>query len=227
MQRFVRRIGGTAAVVLALYSLLTIAQMVLLGGAPRAADEMFHLLNTDRWIGLLRLDLPSLTVMPLYGLLFLGIHAVVNNRLSFFALVLVVTGVVLMFSVPTPFAALSLADHYAAATDDRARAELLQAGQSYLASDLWHGPRAMAGGFLIELGAFLTCIAMLPASAFSRLVAWSGIAIHGLDALHVVAMPFAPGLAATLLMIAGPFYPIWLALTGRALFRTATKATAV
>ena len=73
--RTVCRIGGVAALILIAYSLATMVQLVLLGGQPTTAAEAFDLLQRNRLVGLLRLDLPTLFVMPLYYLLFFGIYA--------------------------------------------------------------------------------------------------------------------------------------------------------
>lgn len=73
--RSVCRIGGVSALILIAYSLATMVQLVLLGGQPTTAAEAFDLLQRNRLVGLLRLDLPTLFVIPLYYLLFFGIYA--------------------------------------------------------------------------------------------------------------------------------------------------------
>ena len=57
------RIGGIAAFILIVYSLATIVQMVALGGPPTTAAEAFTLLQHNKALGLLRLDLPTVIVM--------------------------------------------------------------------------------------------------------------------------------------------------------------------
>lgn len=214
------RAGGVAALILCAYSLATIVQIVMLGGEPQSAAEMFDLLHRDRLVALLRLDLPTLFVVPLYGFLFLGLWAAMRSRtLSLIAAGVAIAGLALFLSGPTPFSMIPLADQYAAATSTPARTALLHAGEAYLASDMWHGAGAIVGGFMIEAAAFLACIAMLQTHVFHRSVAWLGLAVHGLDALHLVAMPIAPGVGAVLMMIAGPFHPVWLFLVGRKLIR--------
>lgn len=213
------RIGGASALILCFYSLATIAQMALLGGAPQSAAEMFELLHRNRLIGLARLDLPTLIAMPFFGLLFFGLLAALQrSALALTATALGVVGVALFLSGPTPFSMIPLAEQYAGATG-AAKAQLLEAGTRYLASDMWHATRAIAGGFMVEAAAFLMCLVMLRTRLFHPFVAWLGLALHGLDALHLAAMPFAPGTGAVLMMIAGPFYPLWMLLVGVKLFK--------
>ena len=57
------------------YSLGTMIQLAALGGQPKTAAEAFRLLQANRVLGLLRLDLPTVLAMPLYYLLFLGLFA--------------------------------------------------------------------------------------------------------------------------------------------------------
>ena len=58
------KIGGVAAFVLLAYSVLTLVQLMTLGGPPTTAKEAFTLLQESRAVGLLRLDLPTLIVVP-------------------------------------------------------------------------------------------------------------------------------------------------------------------
>ena len=58
------RTGGIAALILIVYSLATIVQLIVLGGQPATAAEAFRLLQSNRIIGLLRLDLPTVIAMP-------------------------------------------------------------------------------------------------------------------------------------------------------------------
>jgi hypothetical protein len=51
--------GGIAALILIAYSLATIVQLIVLGGQPATAAEAFRLLEGNRFVGLLRLDLPT------------------------------------------------------------------------------------------------------------------------------------------------------------------------
>ena len=73
------RIGGIAALLLVIYSLEMMVQMVILGGQPTSAAQAFDLLQHHRVWACLRLDLPTIAVMPLYYLVFLGLFAALRR----------------------------------------------------------------------------------------------------------------------------------------------------
>jgi hypothetical protein len=222
------RIGAVAAFVLIAYSLATMVQMVLLGGQPATAAEAFSLLQNHRAIGLLRLDLPTIALMPLYYLLFLGLYAALrrtNRAYALLATSLACAGLTLLLATPGPLSMLSLSDRYAAASSDAVRAQLLAAGEALMAADLWHGTGAILGGILLQCGAVLICCVMLRGSVFSKTTAWLGIAMHSLDLAHIVCGLFLPVFGIVFMAIAGPLYPIWFFLIGRTLLKLAAQKT--
>ena len=73
------RVAGIAAFILIAYTLATIVQLLVLGGQPATAAEAFGLLNTNRAMALLRLDLPTIVALPLYYILFLGLFAALRR----------------------------------------------------------------------------------------------------------------------------------------------------
>jgi hypothetical protein len=216
------RAGAIAAFALLAYSVGTMAQLAVLGGPPATAAEAFGLLRQNKVLGLLRLDLPTLTALPLYYVLILGLFAALRKVHPAFALAgtaLAFMGVTLMLSTPGPLAMLALCDRYEAAISEDARAQLLAAGEALMASDIWHGTGAVLGGILAQTGAVLISAAMLRSAVFGKITAWLGIAMHGLDLAHIVAGLVAPPAGFALLAVAGPFYPVWFFLVGRALLR--------
>jgi hypothetical protein len=220
------RMGGIAAYILIVYSLATIVQMVVLGGQPTSAAEAFTLLQHNKALGLLRLDLPTLAVMPLYYLLFLGLFAALRRSHPANALlstILAFVGVTLLLATPTALSMLPLSGKFAAATTDAARAQLLAAGEAILATDIWHGTGAILGGVLLQCGAVLICCVMLRGGVFGKATAWLGIVMHSLDLAHIVGGQFVPVAGVVLMAIAGPLYPVWLFLVGRRLLRLAGK----
>jgi hypothetical protein len=216
------RIGGISAYILIIYSLATIVQMVVLKGQPASAAEAFTLLQQNKALGLLRLDLPTLIVIPLYYLLFLGFFAALRrshlaNALHATALAFV--GVTLLLATPTALSMASLSDKFAVATSDAARAQFLAAGEAIMASDIWHGTGAILGGVLLQCGAVLICCVMLRGGVFGKATAWLGIVMHSLDLAHIVFGLFLPPAGFVFMAIAGPLYPVWLFLVGRRLLQ--------
>ena len=222
------RVGGIAALILIVYSLATIVQLVLLGGQPATAAEAFTLLQNDRMVGLLRLDLPTVVVMPLYYLLFLGLFAALRrtDRANvILSTVLAMLGTTLLLATPTALSMVSLSQKHAAATTEAARAQLLAAGEALLATDIWHGTGAIMGGVLVQCGAVMISVVMLHSSVFGRTTAYLGIVMHGLDLSHIVSGLFLPRSGVVLMAIAGPMYPIWFFLVGRRLLQLAAAGS--
>ena len=218
------RIGGIAALLLLIYSLATMVQMIALGGQPTSAAQAFDLLQHHRVVGLLRLDLPTVAVMPLYYLLFLGLFAALRTSdfaNSLLSTALAFVGVTLVLATPTALSMVPLSDKFAAAISDAARSELLAAGEAIMAADIWHSTGAIVGGVLLQCGAVLISVAMLRGAVFSKVTAWLGIVMHGVDLAHIVGGLFMPVSGVVLMAIAGPLYPIWFLLVGLRLLKLA------
>ncbi len=218
------RIGGVASLILVFYSLATMVQIVVLGGPPTSAALAFDLLQHHRLIGLLRLDLPTVLVMPLYYLLFLGLFVALRNSDRANALIstlLAFVGVTLVLATPTALSLIPLSDKFAAATDDAARNQLLAAGEALLATDIWHAASAIVGAVFLQSGAVLISVVMLRGEVFSKATGWIGVVMHGFDLAHIIAGLFLPIAGVVLMAIAGPLYPVWLVMVGLRLLRLA------
>jgi hypothetical protein len=224
------RFGAIAAFGLVLYCFLTIVQFSIVGvGVPPTAEGIFGILHRSRVEGLLRLDLPTVIAMPLYYLLFLGLFAAlrqIDRANTVLSAVLACAGTTLLLATPTGLSMLRLSDHYWAASTDAARMHYLAAGEAAMASDIWHGTGAIIGGVLLQCGGLLMCWVMLRGGIFSKITAWLGLVMFGLDLAHILAAPFLPLVANGLLAIAGLLYPIWFFLVGRRLLQIAGRKTA-
>jgi hypothetical protein len=218
------RVGAVSAFILLAYCVEMMLQITFLGGQPSSAAEAFQLLEANRLVGLLRLDLPTIFALPLYYLLFLALSAALwqlDGLKATISALLVFTGVTLTLATPMALSMVPLSAKYAAATTDAARNQFLAAGEAVLAADMWHGTGAYVGGLLVQCGAVLICVAMIRSSSFTRLTGWLGIVIHGLDLLHLIFGLLLPKLGAVLMVVAGMAYPVWFILVGRDLLRLA------
>jgi len=217
------RLGGVAALILLLYSVVTMIVLALFGVSPSTAAESFAMLQNSRIVGLLRLDILTVFVyMPLCYLLFLGIYVALrrtNGAYAALATVLVFVGITLFLATPSALSMIVLSDKYAVATTDAQRSQLLAAGEAILASDMWHGTGAIIGGMLLQSGALLISVVMLQGKIFSKAIAYVGIVTHGLDLAHLVVLFLVPRLGTILMIVAGTLYLIWLPLVGLRLFQ--------
>jgi hypothetical protein len=218
--------GGIAALVLVVYSLMTMVQLVVLGGPPATAAEAFRVLQSHKIVGLLRLDLPTVVVMPLYYFVFLGLFAALKRTdwaNAILSTTVAFVGVTLLLATPTALSMISLSQKYAAASTEATRTQFLAAGEAIMATDIWHGTGAIMGGVLVQSGAVLICFVMLRSSVFSRTTAYLGILMHGVDLARIVFGLFLPTSGVILMAIAGPLYPVWFFLVGRRLLKLATE----
>lgn len=215
-------IGGLICTILILYSLATMYVMFMIGTPPETIIECFTMLNENKFLGLLRLDILTVFTMPLYYVLFYSIYIALKSldgdalRIS---IILVFAGLTLFLATPSVFSYVHLSDKYAIATTQIEKSQLLAAGEAIIASDMWHGTGAKIGGLLIQVGALFFSIIMLKNKVFSKLTAITGILTHGLDLLHILIGFFIPGVGALLMAIAGTFYLIWFPLIGLRLFK--------
>jgi hypothetical protein len=184
------------------------------------------MLQENRLLGLLRLDMLTILVMPLYYLLFVSFYVILRQThagYALLALILGCAGVTLVLATPSAFSWLALSDKYRMATGIE-KDFLLAAGEAILASDLWHGSGALIGGLLLQTSLLLASLMMLRSTVFSRLTAWLGILTHGLDLLHLILAFLLPAGGVALMIVAGPLYLLWFPLLARDLFRLGRDA---
>jgi hypothetical protein len=196
--------------------------MSLVGGPPETIEQTFSILQDDKLSGLLRLDILTVLVMPLYYLLFYSLFVALKNTdhtISTISMILAFAGVTLFLATPSVFSYLYLSDKFAIAISDFQKNQLLAAGESILASDMWHGTGAKIGGLLLQTGAILISILMLRSNVFNKSTAITGIATHGLDLTHILIGFFAPSLGNIIMFIAGPLYLIWFPMVGFRLYK--------
>jgi len=222
------KIGAVAALILLLYSLVTMVILITIGGQPETAQEGFTMLQNNRLAGLLRLDVLMILIMPLYYPLFLGLYTALKKvqiTNSALAVVLVFAGLTLALATPSAFSWLALSDKFAAATSEAQKTLLLAAGEAILASDMWHGSGAITGGILLQTGALLMSVVMVQSQSFGKATAYVGIVTHGLDLLHILVGFFVPQAGFIMMAIAGPLYLVWFPLLARDFFRLSQSSS--
>jgi hypothetical protein len=214
---------GWVAWILLAYSLGTMFIMFVLGAPPTTPAETFKMLEENKLVGLLRLDLLTVLVyMPLFYLLFLGFYVALKKTHSVSAAIVMLlgcAGVTLFLATPSVFSWLALSDKFAAATGEAQKTLLLAAGEAILVSDMWHGTGAIIGAILIQVSTTLISIAMLSSNAFRKSTAYVGVDTHGLDLARLLLGFFLPSVGFGLMAIAGTLYLIWFPMLARDFFR--------
>ncbi len=217
-------IGAWTCLVLIIYSLITMLLLVFLGGPPETIGETYQLLQTNKFETLLRLDILTVFVMPVYYLMYFSIFVALkqtNFGLTSMATLLIFVGLTLFLASPSVFSFLHLSDKFALAQSEVEKNMLLAAGEAILSVDIWHGTGAVLGGLITHIGIVLVCVVMLQSDVFSKLTAYTGLFVHGLDLVHIAIGFFLPTASFILMAIAGPFYLLWFPLVGWRLFKLA------
>jgi hypothetical protein len=220
------RIGGVAALIFIVYSLSTMVILFVIGGPPETAVDTFKMLAENKLTGLLRLDVLTALIVPLYYPIFLSISLALrkkNTAIVMLGGLLAFAGITLFLATPSVFSLVNLNDKYAAATTAVQQERLLAAGEALLASDMWHGTGAMTGGVLMLLAALILSAVMLNSGRFTKATAYVGLLTHGLDLARIFLGLIVPQLGIILMAIAGPLYLVWFPLLARDLFRLGRK----
>jgi hypothetical protein len=216
------QLGGWTCMIFILYSIATMLIVSLIGGPPETVVECFAMLSENKLTGLLRLDILTVFVMPLYYILFYSLYHVLkpyDKGWITISVIFAFAGVTLFLAAPSTFSYLHLSDSYEGALSEIQKNNLLAAGESILATDIWHGAGPRIGGILIQSGALIISLLMLKNTVFSKLTAWTGIVMHGLDLAHIIAGFFSVVAGNMLMIIAGPLYPVWFLLIGLRFFK--------
>ena len=215
------RIAGITAFVLIGYSIVTMILLMTIGTQPVTVEECFAMLEANKLVGLLRLDLLTVLFIPLYFVLFLGLFYTLKESdfgLTTLSVLLVYIGVILFLATPSVFSWLYLSNRYAGAVTPEEQRRLIAAGEVLFASDMWHGTGAIVGSLLTEMGGVLISLVMLRSNVFSKLTAYIGLTTHGFDFLHILTGFFIPVAGSYLMSVAGILYLFWFFLVGRRLW---------
>jgi hypothetical protein len=196
--------------------------VALIGGPPQSAKECFDMIVQNRFTGLLRLDILTVFVMPLYYVLFFALYVLLKHRnppLISLLTAAVFAGVTIFLSAPSVFSFTQLADQYVSAATPEAKNSVLSAGQALLATDIWHGTGPMVGGILVQAAATIFSIAMRKEERLGKTLSITGVLTHGLDLAHIPMALIWPDLANGMMAVAGCLYLVWFPLLAAKLFR--------
>jgi len=132
----------------------------------------FTMLQFNRVVGLLRMDLLTVICIPLYFLIFLGIFIALkcgSRAYLILAIICVFVGVTLFIATPLVLSIMNLSDKYALATTKAEISQLIAAGEALLSAGMFHGTGAIIGRFLVEMGALIFPIEMVIGARLLRI----------------------------------------------------------
>lgn len=214
------RVGGVAALI-TLVAIPVQAFVFIAWPWPSNALESFTLLQSNKLIGLLNLDLLYVVDNALLILVFIALYIALRRTSESFAAIataLGLAGVVALFASNTAFEMLYLSDGYAAATTEAERSMFLAAGQAMLAT--YSGTTYQVSYVLGSISGIILSAVMLRSSAFGKVTGYVGIFSFAFGlGLYV------PEIGTYLALISViPFLAIWYILVAIKLFRLGRTA---
>ncbi len=187
---------------------------------PGNALDWFTLLQDNRLLGLILLDLFDIVNYLLVGLMFLALYGALrraNKSAMTVATACALVGVAVYLASNQAFAMSALSDHYAATNTDAQQAIFLAAGEALLAI---HNPNGIhLGLFLVALAGLMASLVMLRSSVFGKATGVVGLVANSLVLGYFVILPLAPEIAPLFPASSAPFRLIWYILIARRLFQ--------
>ncbi len=223
------KIGGIAALIATVLFVGDIVVLITGNAMLGNASSWFTLMQGDRVAGLLQLFFTDLIgVALMYPMLFAlyGVLRRTNEVYAAFATGLAFVGLAIVLATNVNYSMLYLNDQYRVATTAIQQAQIVTAGEPFVA--LLNGTGPLMGGLFLEGALVLLSIGMLQSNLFSKRIAYLGLVAHGLDVAHTLivlvlaplfGMTLASTLGAVLLSIGGTLQLIWYPLIGRRLIQ--------
>jgi hypothetical protein len=220
--------GGVAAIIAVVVfrrhfgtELTLLMDMGIIGmEPPSGAFDWFALLQDNRFLGLLLLDLFDIVNYLLVGLIFLALYGALrraNKAAMSVATASALVGIAVYLASNQAFAMLALSEQYAAASTDAMRAQFLAAGEALLAT---HNPAGVnLGLFLVALAGLIASVVMLRGRVFGKAAATVGVVANSLVLTYFVVLPVVPAIAFVFPAASAPFRLLWYILIARRLFQ--------
>ena len=195
---------------------------------PSSAFDWFALLQDNRLLGLLLLDLFDIVNYLLVGLVLLALYGAlrqVNKVAMTVAMASDLVGVAVYLASNQAFAMLALSDQYAAASTGAMQTTFLAAGEALLAI---HNPGGIQLGLLlVALAGLIASVAMLRSHVFGKTTAILGVVANSLVLTYFVALPVVPAVAFLFPAASAPFRLVWYILIAWRLFQLGRGAPEV
>lgn len=208
------RVGGAAALASAVFIPIQVIVFIV-WPPPSTVSGWFTLFQSNRFVGLLDLDLllvaDNLLLVPIFLALYVVLRRANESGMAI-ATALGFVSLVLFVASNPAFEILSLSNQYAAATTDAGRSTFLAAGQAMLAS--WQGSAFQAAYFVGSVAGIAIGVVMLQSGVFGRAAAL--MAILG----NAVAFGlYVPVIGVYISVFSVMFLEVWYILIARRFFQ--------
>lgn len=222
--RTLYRVASVAAVVI-LASLPVAVLAYVVAPTPSTVLGFFALLQSNRFVGVLDLDLSlmldQLIMIPIALALYVALRERNQSLMALATVGTIVGAVLIVVSREATFSMVALSDQYSASTSDTERATILAAGQTLLAT--FNGTAFSVGYVLGGLSGLVVSWVMLGSPVFSRATAWVGMAMYAL-----MLVPPTVGMWGVVLSLLSLIpLAVWLALIAWQFFELSRVSTPV
>jgi hypothetical protein len=209
------RVGATAALIMVVVFFPIQIIAFAMAPIPTTAIDWFTLLQNNRLLGLLDLDLLYVADQALLIPIFLALYVALRRANKAYMAVATIFGVVgatVYFATNNAFSMLYLSDQYAAATTDAQRSLFLAAGEAVIAVS--QGTGWYVFNLLGSVALLIVSVVMLRSNIFSRATAYVGL----LGSIFGLAF-FVPAAGIFFLLISAFALQIWFILIARRLYQ--------
>jgi len=174
------RIGFISCLALPVVLILAIIVYFISPYTPglTSVANIFALLQKDRMVGLMSLDLSVPFLLPIISLQMLALYVALKRVNESYALIALVSGLmgIGLWLTARPLAEMVyLSDQYAAATSDVVKTQYLAAGEALNA--LFNGTAWLLSQVFIGVSYAISSLLMLRSQVFSRATAYVGIVL--------------------------------------------------
>jgi len=209
------RVGATAAVIMVVVFFPIQIIAFAMAPLPTTTIGWFTLLQNNRLLGLLDLDILYVADQALLIPIFLALYVALrraNKAYMALATILGIIGTTVYLATNNAFSMLYLSDQYAAATTDAQRSLFLAAGEAILAVS--QGTGWYLFNILGAVAPLIVSAVMLRSNIFSKITAYLGILGNALGLAF-----FVPAVGIFFLLISAFVLQIWLILIARRLYQ--------
>jgi hypothetical protein len=209
------RVGATVALIMVVVFFPIQIIAFSMAPIPTTVIDWFTLLQNNRLLGILDLDLLYVADQALLIPLFLALYYALrraNKAYMAVATILGIVGATVYFATNNAFSMLYLSDQYAAAATDAQRSLFLAAGETSIA--ISQGTGWYVFNVLASVALLIVSVVMLRSSIFSKATAYVGI----LGSIFGLAF-FVPTAGIAFLFISAFALQIWFVLIARKLYQ--------
>lgn len=209
--------AGYASLIQFVLIISGIIMIAWVGIRPETAEEAFEVFGKHPLMGLLKDELLIIIMLSLYFITFSALWFILKEHrfaLTWWSVLMTFAGVILCIASHSGFSLMYLSEQYHHTTDPVLKDQLLMAGNTVIAKNMWHSTSSYFCGIFLQGAGIMISVAMMGHGGFKKITIITGILGNGFDLIQHLIHPMLPDIAGKIIMLAGPFYFIWYIVLG-------------